>query len=245
MPDAVWVDTKESWLRRGRSVVRGQSGIRVVTGERRTERVAGSVQGHGVGTLWDVSQTEGRPVLLPSVDAGSGVTPRSLLAALLGVAGELGYGVREQDLAPEVGGSATDTRRRRIVLDADLDLPSTTAALAHELAHLRMHKLSAGEVCQGLNELEAESVAFTVLTRFGCPMDGSSSGRLFGAAARVGRSPSPRLVQTLGGRVASTAGRLIKAAEQHLPRSGSRREVQVWEYRTSLGVNLDDPGPRM
>ncbi|TDC16401.1 hypothetical protein [Kribbella albertanoniae] len=242
LPDALWVGDREAWQRRGRQVVRGQSGIRVVTGERRTDRVVGSVQGHGVGTLWDVSQTEGRPVLLPSVDAGSGVTPRRLLEALTSVAGGLGYGVREQELAPEAGGSVTDVRRRRIILDADLDVPSASVALAHEVAHLRMHKLSSGQVCGGLSELEAESVAYTVLARFGCPMDGSSSGRLFAAARGVGRKPSARLVETLGGRVVSAAGRLIKDTGQKLTRSGSRREAEIWAH---ADLGRDDLGPRM
>jgi len=242
MPDAVWVGDREAWQRRGRQVVRGQSGIRVVTGERRTDRVVGSVQGHGVGTLWDVSQTDGRPVLLPSVDAGAGVTPRRLFEALVSVAGGFGYGVREQELAAEAGGSVTDVRRRRIILDADLDVPSASAALAHEVAHFRMHKLSSGQVCQGLSELEAESVAYTVLARFGCPMDGSSSGRLFAAARIVGRKPSPRLVETLGGRVVSAAGRLINATEQYLMRSRSHHETDIGMY---VDLGRDDAGPQI
>jgi hypothetical protein len=84
--------------------------------------------------------------------------------------------------------------------------------LAHELAHLRMHKLSRDSGCHGLARLEAESVAYTMLARFGVLPE----LQMTSAAGTIGRNPSVRLVETLGGRVVATAGRLIGATERHL-----------------------------
>ncbi|MEU0095604.1 ImmA/IrrE family metallo-endopeptidase [Kribbella sp. NPDC006257] len=213
MPDALWVDGRDLWQRRGRRVLRGQSGIRVMAAGHRSERAQGPVQGHGVATLWDVSQTGGREVGLPSVAAGNGISAQRLFDALTRVAGDLGFTVTQQQTTGE---AMTDHRRRRIAISPDLDVPDASSALAHELAHLRMHKFSRGQACTGIAELEADSVAYTVLAHFGRLGDGSP-GQLVRAAPVLGSNPSARLIETLGGRVVTAAGRLISATEQHLP----------------------------
>ena len=116
-------------------------------------------------------------------------------------------------LPDEPTGAITDRRRRRVIVSDELDGSVAAMRLAHELAHLRMHKLSRDSGCHGLARLEAESVAYTMLARFGV----LPAHQMASAAGTIGRNPSVRLVETLGGRVVATAGRLIGAMDRHLP----------------------------
>jgi hypothetical protein len=76
-----------------------------------------------------------------------------------------------------------------------------------------MHKLSRDSGCHGLARLEAESLAYMMLARFGV----LPAHQMASAAGTIGRNPSVRLVETLGGRVVATAARLIGTTERHLP----------------------------
>jgi hypothetical protein len=120
-------------------------------------------------------------------------------------------------LSADIHGTETDHRRRRIVVVDEFDDPVAAMGLAHELAHLRMHKLSRDSGCHGLARLEATSVAYTLLARFGVVPGRASADLLASATGTLGRSPAVQLVETLGGRVTAAARRLIEATERHLP----------------------------
>lgn len=210
MPGAVWVDGRPGWQRRGRRVERGASGIRVVASTREVDLSAGPVQGHGVATVWDVSQTEGP---IPPRRAVADLRSEDVFGALVRIARDAGYCVTRGPLPDGSRGAVTDHRQRRIRVSDELDGSSAAMRLAHELAHLRMHKLSRDSGCHGLVKLEAESVAYTTLARLGVLPE----HQLVSAVGTIGRSPSARLVETLGGRVVATAGRLIDATARHLP----------------------------
>lgn len=211
MPDAVWVDGRSGWQRQGRRVARGASGIRIAASARDVDRAAGPVQGHGVGTVWDISQTEGGP--MPPTGTVEDLRPEDVYVALARVARRAGYRVDRRPLPDEPGGAITDRRRRQVIVSDSLDGAVAAMRLAHELAHLRMHKLSRDSGCHGLARLEAESVAYTMFARFGVLPE----HQMVSAAGTIGRNPPVRLVETLGGRVAATAGRLIGATERQLP----------------------------
>lgn len=210
LPDAVWVDGRPGWQRRGRRIARGASGIRVVAPTRDVDRSAGPVQGHGVATVWDISQTEGPRLRMRAV---ADLRPEHVFGALARIARDAGYAVDREPLPAGSGGAVTDHRRRRVFVSDDLDGSDAAMRLAHELAHLRMHKLAPGTGCHGLAKLEAESVAYTTLARFGVLPE----HQIASATATIGSSPSARLIETLGGRVVATAGRLSEATARHLP----------------------------
>ncbi|GAA3112986.1 hypothetical protein JOF29_002832 [Kribbella aluminosa] len=222
LPDAVWVEGRQGWQRRGRRVVRGASGIRIVAPTADFDRHAGPVQGHGVATVWDVSQTDGAQIVRSSLGPVVSVRPRNVFAGLAQVAAAAGYSVEQGSLSADMRGGGTDRRRRRIVVPGEFDDPVVALRLAHELAHLRMHKLSRDSGCHGLVRLEAASVAYTLLARFGVVPGGVSTDLIPSVSGMVGRSPAARLVETLGGRVVAVAGRLIDAAERHIPTSEMR-----------------------
>ncbi|MEU4294804.1 hypothetical protein AB0E63_41835 [Kribbella sp. NPDC026596] len=128
-----------------------------------------------------------------------------------------GYRVERGQMEPETGGAETDHRRRLIVVADDLEVALATMGLAHELAHLRMHKRSRDSGCYGLTRLEATSAAYVLLSRFGCLPDRPSADLLPRTTSVVGRTAHVRQIETLGGRVVSAANRLYAAAERHLP----------------------------
>lgn len=133
---------------------------------------------------------------------------------LAGVALDARYRVERGPLPDAIDGAMTDRRRRRVIVSDELDGSIAAMSLAHELAHLRMHKLSRDSGCHGLIRLEAEAVAYMTLARFGVP----PAHRMPSASAVLGRSPAVRLVETVGGRVVAAAGRMIGVVERHLPR---------------------------
>ena len=220
MPEASWVAEREVWQRGGWRVARKASGIRIIAAARphAVDLMTGSVQGHGVATVWDVSQTVGRPVPQRDVQASAEMAPQRLCSALAQVASDAGFTLSREPLPPHAGESAINYARRRITVDQDLDEVSAVARIAHELAHIRLHKPahSAGAApCVGLGKVEAESVAYVLLSRFGVPADGASSGAVH--AAQMIRNHHPeQVVQTLGGRVVAAAERLMNATEQYL-----------------------------
>lgn len=210
MPEATWVAGRETWQRTGHQIARRQSGIRIIApaNNHRLDLEAGSLQGHGVATVWDVSQTNGLPSeRLPERPEPS-TTPRNVRAALVRVANSAGYSV---SCEPE----ATNHARRRTIIIEDIDDVAAATSISHELAHARMHKSARGSACHGLNELEAESVTYLLLSHFGLPVGGSSVS-LTAAAARISKRHPERTVQTLGIRVVATAMRLIDSTERHL-----------------------------
>lgn len=196
--------------------MRGASGIRIVAPKGDVDRHAGPVQGHGVATVWDVSQTDGGRGARPSIEPVTTTPPKDVFAGLAQVAVAAGYSVERRPLLAALGGAETDHRRRRIAVLEEFDDSVAALGLAHELAHLRMHKLSRDAGCHGLARLEATSVAYTLLARFGVVPGGASADLIASATGTLGRSPAVRLVETLGGRVVAAAGRLIEVTERHV-----------------------------
>ncbi|GAB3930428.1 hypothetical protein GCM10029976_032260 [Kribbella albertanoniae] len=228
MPEATWVDGREPWQERGRMVARGEAGIRVLTPMEKAAGGRGASRRHDVATVWDISQTDGRDVVLPPA-----VSAVEVMYALAKVAGELGYGVRWGESADGIV-SRVDRRRRQIVLSPGLDPRGAAGRIAHELAHLRMHKLPSGSGCCGLVELEADSVAYAVLARYGCVVDRSTSERLAAVASVVGSRPPARLIDAIGGRVVTAAGRLAGAAERHMESKAVPMRVRSTRVETDV-----------
>jgi len=217
LPGATWVDGRDGWQRRNRQVMRGESGIRIISPT--AGQGNGSpevVQGHGVAEVWDVNQTSGGTIDRPSLEGVADVMPETVYAAQIDVAAAAGYVVVRDRPQSAVTLAETQYSRRRIIVGEDLPPAFAVMGLAHELAHLRMHKLSPGARCHGLSKLEADCVGYLVLARFGCLPDMSAVDLVGDPTRTVGRKPSTRVVETLGGRVVTVAQRLVQATERYL-----------------------------
>ncbi|MBB6566654.1 hypothetical protein HPO96_20825 [Kribbella sandramycini] len=158
------------------------------------------------------------------------------------VAGVSGFGVRwaESEIAAV---SWVDRRRRQIVLSPELGARDAAGRIAHELAHLRMHKLSSGSVCRGLVEFEAECVAYGVLARCGAVGDGVVPERLVASAAAVGLRPPARLVDAVGTRVVNAVGRIAGVVETHLGQSGEPVRDRSPRLHDDLTGTCREQGP--
>lgn len=170
-PDATLVAGIKRWNEMGRRVKRGEKGIAILaptvrrvrekdeTGE---EKVVERVVGFHTVYVFDISQTEGEPVLLGrEVPGAEGIYDR--LRACCPVP------VREEPLGV---GHYGFTDGKRIVLSSFLSRAARAETLIHEWGHVLLHKDGEGSTA-AVRELEAEAVAYAVGRELGLPMEGS------------------------------------------------------------------------
>jgi N-terminal domain of anti-restriction factor ArdC len=171
------------WQNLGRQVHKGERGIKIlvpykrkVTQDEDRNDDAGDrmvVQGFGVGTVFDVSQTDGDPLPEPprpeAIDGVSDVGMR-LFVDLWDFLELNGVSVSREQTAPANGYFQPATNRVAIGYHSDGD--QATKTLTHETAHV-----VAGHTL-GMNDRDvetvAESAAFVVLTRYGLDSAGYS-----------------------------------------------------------------------
>lgn len=211
-PDATLVAGYRAWKKMGRYVRPGEKGIAIIvprrykvevidpeTGEVRVEEKIYFSTGH----VFDISQTEGRPLPpppggLPDGDGGEELARRlEELAARWGIAVE----EREQLFSPDGRPAAGQSLGGRIRLHVRLSPLARAAVLAHEIAHEllhRQHDLSREEA-----EVEAEAIAYVVLAHFGFEHHGAES--YVGWWDRDGRILRERME-----RIAATAHEILR-----------------------------------
>ncbi|MET4144839.1 ArdC-like ssDNA-binding domain-containing protein [Arthrobacter sp. UYCo732] len=209
----------KEWARHGRTVVRGEHALWVIAP--RTARVqqvalpdgtrqripAGEHVPHGavedgkktVITGWhgqavfDVSQTQGTPLLVPRGGAESVVGAADLWGSLTTVAGRHGFNVDVTDAQYGLTSGFTDFSDHRVQVGAWLSSEERMAVLAHELGHVLLHGpddavgrlYGSSADHRGLAEVEAESVAYTVLKAHGIDRGPQSASYLAGWADAV------------------------------------------------------------
>ena len=250
------------WERHGRYVLKGEHALYVIAP--RTVRIA-SADDHGktpdaqeselaepgdgvnrsriVGwrgqAVFDVSQTEGVPLLVPVPGGQEGVAPGSqdrekLWESLTAVARQAKYNVVLSDAQMGLADGFTDHSRRLISVGSWLEPDDRVATLAHELAHASLHVpgdaigalYGSSSEHRGLAEIEAESVAYVVLRAHGIDRGARSAAYLAGWADAViaaeadsilrctrERKPMSRLViaKSVLGRVTSVAKTILEA----------------------------------
>ena len=209
----------KEWERHGRTVLRGEHALWVIAP--RTARVqqmllpdgtrqripmgekppSGAVD-EGKKTLitgwrgqavFDVSQTEGAPLLVPRSANHSAVEAPQLWEPLAQVARAHGFSVHVTDAQYGLTSGFTDFAQRQVQVGGWLNAEERTAVLAHELGHVLLHgpndevgKLYGSSVDhRGLAEVEAESVAYTVLKAHGIDRGPQSASYLSGWADAV------------------------------------------------------------
>ncbi len=143
--------------------------------------------------VFDVSQTEGPPLLVPRPGPPSSVAAPQLWAALAAVAHAHGFSVHVRDAQYGLTSGFTDFVQRQVQVGGWLNAEERIAVLAHELGHVLLHgpddevgKLYGSSVDhRGLAEVEAESVAYTVLKAHGIDRGPQSASYLSGWADAV------------------------------------------------------------
>jgi len=167
-PEATRVAGFHTWKSLKRTVKKGEHGICILaplvrkakSDEDETE------QSHTYGFrgvfVFDIAQTEGAdlPELITNaVEGGESLLPL-LESAVKGLNISLNYSAIPGDAQGYSKGGA-------IEIEETLDTPARCGVIAHELAHELLHKTNRRETTTQQRELEAESVAYAVLTHFG------------------------------------------------------------------------------
>jgi antirestriction protein ArdC len=212
-PDATRVAGYRKWLELGRQVKKGEQGIKILVPYKHKGPIAEEAEGHsvvvrgfGVGTVFDVSQTEGDPLPdPPAVERIDGASDRGmrLLVDLLDYLELQNVPVARENTKPANG--YFDPRRRHVALDVDLDGDQATKTLTHEACHV-MAGHTLGMNSQDV-ETVAESTAFVVLSHYGI----DSSGYIFPYVAGWAQDRAT-LKRNLGA-VQGTAHRIIVELE--------------------------------
>ncbi len=179
-PDATRVAGYRAWQSLGRQVRRGERGLRILVPYRHaapTDREdatdakrATTIAGFGVATVFDLAQTDGEPLPVPTAPrplAGDSAPARRLwvrLAAFLA-----GEGVTLTRRAFGEGNGVYFPLTRLIIVRADLSDEQAAKTLAHECAHhvALIHALGAHGASRADAETIAEGAAFATLARYG------------------------------------------------------------------------------
>jgi antirestriction protein ArdC len=209
----------KEWARHGRTVSRGEHALWVIAP--RTSRVQqvtlpdGTRQRVPMGeqlpqgavddgkktvitgwrgqAVFDVSQTQGTPLLVPRGRADSVVDAAELWRSLEAVASSHGFKVDVTAAQYGLTSGFTDFAEHRVQVGAWLSPEERAAVLAHELGHVLLHGpddelgrlYGSSADHRGLAEVEAESVAYTVLKAHGIDRGPQSASYLAGWADAV------------------------------------------------------------
>lgn len=188
--------------------------------------------------VFDVSQTEGHPLYIPRPMAEVGSSPMGLWPSLVKFARNQGFTVEQSMSQYGLTSGYTDFSGCKIQVGAWLGQEERVAVLAHELGHVCLHgpddKLGklygSGLDHRGLAEVEAESVAYTVLRAHGIDRSAQSGSYLAGWADQVlaveqsslpgsvpGAAPASRLeiARSTLARVTSACRSVLEVTQPH------------------------------
>lgn len=124
-----------------------------------------------LATVFDVTQTSGEPIVLPSRKLPPSDRAAELYSRLGELCEDIGFTVRESAEQHSLSSGFTNHNDHEIVLGNWLPLEDRVAILAHEYGHAVLHgptdplgaSYAHGTEHRGLAEVEAESVAYVIL----------------------------------------------------------------------------------
>lgn len=177
-PEATRVAGYRKWSELGRQVRKGERGIKILVPFKHKAVPAEEngeddviIKGFGVGTVFDVAQTDGDPLPdPPEVERLDGASDDGmrLFVDLIDYLELQNVSVARENTQPANG--YFDPLHRRVALDVDLSGDQATKTLTHETCHV-----VAGHTL-GMNsrdvETVAESAAFVVLNHYGLDSSG-------------------------------------------------------------------------
>lgn len=219
-----------AWQELGRHVREGERGLQILAPLIRKIELEGTgeaerrVAGFRVVHVFDLAQTEGRPLPEVSIALVEGELPAHW-ARVEELITDSGFAMEVADVDRlKNANGITDWTSREVVVRASLPGAQRFKTAIHELAHIRLHEPeSEGRPnCRGIVEVEAESVAYMVCAALGIDSAGYSL---------------PYVASWSGGdvdRVKATAGRVIDTARQVIGRLGLERDLET-------AVELPDP----
>ena len=274
IPDATLVKGYEAWRAAGRQVSRDEKGIEIFSGMRRQEPDRHGAeeedQGHSwrdarrVAYLWDLSQTSGQPVPIPSVfPAPPGEAPAGLWDSLCWLARREGFAVERENGCP--GDGTTYWAARRIRIPPGLASGQAAWALGHQLGHVLLHHTIAyppgttTSGCQGVRRAEADSVAFIICARHGIRADHAFSSPQTWAGSDPRAQPAAAILAA-GEHVTTAAATISRLLDHHLAATGlalhpaaetamtarhDERQTQPAASPVTAPVSPPVPGPRI
>jgi len=231
IPAPTLVRGYEAWRAAGRQVNRDEKGIEIFSGMRQRRepgRRGGeeAAQDHGwrdarrVAYVWDLSQTTGQPVPLPSAfTAPKGEAPPGLWDCLCWLARREGFAVEQEDGSH--GDGTTFWAARRIRIPLSLSSGQAAWALAHQLGHVLVHNRityppgTTTSGCHGIRKAEADSVAFIICTRYGVQVEHAFSGPQTWAGTDPRAQPAAAILAA-GERAAAAAAKISRLLDHHL-----------------------------
>lgn len=161
--------------------------------------------------VFDVSQTEGEPLLVPRGNAEHAVDPNfdheELWTSLVAIAAGHGFAVEVAASQHSLASGYTNFTSHLVSIGEWLKVDDRLAVLAHELGHVMLHGpddvlgqlYGSSAEHRGLAEVEAESVAYTVLKAHGMDRGLQSSSYLAGWADAVIAAEADSIVSTTAG----------------------------------------------
>ena len=180
-PDATQVAGFSTWKKLGRSVMKGEKGIRILAPvkykskqddakDKNNEGEEQILAGFKCVSVFDISQTDGEP--LPEFSTVQG-DPGQYLDRLKKVVTEMGIKLEVTEIP---GGALGTSMGGTIKIAAGQTPEEEFATLAHETAHELMHrKPDRHEKSKTVKETEAEAVAFAVCHAIGLDARSQSS----------------------------------------------------------------------
>jgi antirestriction protein ArdC len=182
-PDATLVAGFNKWKELERSVIKGETGIRILapskwtrdekdaTGKPKLDSDGNQVTRSGMSfvtvSVFDVSQTEGKP-LPKAYEEMTEEPPAGFIEDLEASIVAAGFTVSYEKM-PGAGSGFTDPETKRVVVDEALSPAGRARTLAHERGHIacghldRMDEYHSGHQGErGSMEVEAESFAYVV-----------------------------------------------------------------------------------
>ncbi|KRE65675.1 hypothetical protein ASG92_16985 [Arthrobacter sp. Soil736] len=235
----------KEWERHGRTVLRGEHALWVIAprtarmneitlpdGTRQRipvgQRVPANAVEDGKKTVitgwrgqavFDVSQTEGTPLLVPRAGAESAPDASELWHSLAEVARRHGFDLNVTNAQYGLTSGFTDFASRSVQVGAWLNDEERAAVLAHELGHVLLHGpnddvgrlYGSSADHRGLAEVEAESVAYTVLRAHGIDRGPQSASYLAGWADAVIGAESDARAQDAGSKLPASRVDIAKS----------------------------------
>jgi antirestriction protein ArdC len=214
-PEATLVAGYRTWQQLGRQVQRGEQGIAILAPvitraepepePEPDETTSKVLRGFRVTHVFDVSQTDGKPLPETGPSLLAGGSPRGLWDRLADQVHDAGFTLDRGDCGAANG--YTDHLRRHLRVRADVSAAQASKTLAHELAHVLLHGPDQPARARHVAEVEAESVAYVISAAAGLPTEGYSVPYV--ASWASGHSDVVREAAT---RVLSTARHIIERA---------------------------------
>lgn len=256
-PDPTYVAGFKQWKALDRNVRKGQPGFQIyapVTARMATsdpstgpwrrlargekpepgEVIRQRMVGLRPAYVWDVSQTEGKPLPEPppSVQMPAGRAPAGLWDGLAALVAERGYDLQIVSGPTALGGAlGRTTYPTRIVEICDsLGDAGKVAVLTHELAHIDLHAPGRDRgpddgslsdqpptvaLHRGIREVEADSVAYMVNAAHGLTTDSSTIPYVAEWASTVRGASIPETIQSTATRVRETAIKILDGLDTH------------------------------